>query len=296
MAADSGTRFYPPSFPLSGLIPLRLIRQRTVACCCVFSALYGAANITHVTLLPTYLQTVHGISATLSGVFQLPITFSNIASMTAASLVISARGHFLPFLCAGPLVYLVGAVLFQQLRTTSGPAWYIGATVPIGAGFGLAIHSSVLAIQAACSPEDMPLAVVLEIFSQQLGRAVGISIAQSVYLQKLQQGLGAVPATGVGVTGQSSGLQELVSSMQGMVPARQAEVREALNSAITAAFILPVAATAGAAVSTWFVERRTLDVAKKPTTPRAGEQVDMEDMQDATSRSAVSADGGQGRL
>ncbi|KAH7014274.1 major facilitator superfamily domain-containing protein, partial [Microdochium trichocladiopsis] len=269
-----------------GLVPLRLINQRTVACCCAFSALYGAANVTHITLLPTYLQTVHDISATLSGVYQLPITFSNIISVAISSQAISTWGHFLPFLRAGPLVYLVGSVLFQQLRTTSGPAWYIGSEIPIGAGFGLAIHSSVLAIQVVVSPHDMPLAAVMELFSQQLGRAVGISIAQSIFVQNLQAGLrGVVDASGGNSSTSSSnssivsdlagqGLQEMIDSMKALEPASQAAVREVLNGALTTAFILPVAATAGAAVLTWFVETRTIDVSKKAGRASGGDDAE----------------------
>ncbi|KAH7032671.1 major facilitator superfamily domain-containing protein [Microdochium trichocladiopsis] len=253
----------------SGLVPLHLARQRTVACCCIFSALYGAANMIHFTLLPTYLQTVHDISATLSGVYQLPITLSNITSMALASTVITKYGHYLPFLRAGPLIYLVGAVLFQQMRVTSTAAWYLSAEISIGAGFGLAVHSSLLAVQVVCTGDDIPVAAVMEVFSQQLGRSVGISIAQSVFVQALQGGLADIAAASppiaseqvLGLAGQ--GLEEMVRTMQAVEPAVRAAVKQALNSAVATAYILPVAATAGAAVVVWVVENRTIDVSKK---------------------------------
>lgn len=236
--------------------------------CCLFSALYGMANVIHITLLPTYLQTVHGLSATLSGVYQLPITFSNLASMALAGLAISAWGRYVPFLWCGPLVYLLGAVLFQQLRADSAAAQYVGYQVPTGVGFGVAVHSSILAVQAVSSADDMPVASVMEVFSMQLGRAVGISVAQSLFVQYLQKGLKRIEVLSGGQAGAfaGDGLRSMVAAMEGMDAEAVGEVREALNEAITTAFVVPVAATAAAAVVTWFVERRTMDVSKRSKT------------------------------
>lgn len=251
----------------NGVIPVRLLRQRTVAMCCVFSALYGMANVTHITLLPTYLQTVHGVSATLSGVFQLPTTLSNLASITLTGLAISAWGHYVPFLCSGPLVYLVGAVLFQQLRADSSRAQYIGYQVPVGAGFGIAIHSSMLAVQAVTTPADMAVASVMEVFSGQLGRAVGISVAQSLFVQTLRRGLRRiVPADEAGGFA-DEGLEGMVEAMGRLDEPLRKEFRQVLNKALTTAFVVPVAATAAAAVVAWFVEWRTIDVTKGKKKP-----------------------------
>ena len=257
---------------ISGVIPVRILKQRTVAVCCLFSALYGMANVIHITLLPTYLQTVHGLSATLSGVCQLPITFSNLASMALAGLAISAWGRYVPLLWCGPLVYLLGAVLLQQLRADSTAAQYVACQVPAGVGFGAAVHSSILAVQAVSSAGDMPVASVMEVFSMQLGRAVGISVAQSLFVECLRRGLRRVAAlsgeqaAAAAAFAGDDGLRSMVAAMEGMDAETVREVRGVLNEAITTAFVVPVAATAAAAVVTWFVERRTMDVSKRSKT------------------------------
>ncbi|KXJ90365.1 major facilitator superfamily domain-containing protein [Microdochium bolleyi] len=270
----------------NGLVPLRLITQRTIASCCLMSLLNGAANITHITMLPTYLQTVHGLSATMSGVYQLPITGSNIFAMAVASATISRTGRFLPFLHAGPVIYLAGAVLLQQLRPDSPLAWVLGSAVPVGAGFGFTVHACLLAVQNACSAarskEDMPVAAVMEVFSQQLGRAIAISIAQSVFVQKLYAGLaGLVTASGspaadsqglLDMAGQ--GLEQMVHTMQTLDPGTRDAVRGVLSAAVTTAFILPVAAMATAALASLVAERRSIDMSKKksaPTSPESGD-------------------------
>jgi hypothetical protein len=233
----------------------------------------GASNITHITMLPTYLQAVHGVSATLSGVYQLPVTASNITAMFAASMTISKTGQLLPFLYAGPLIYLLGAVLIQQLQVDSPLSWVLGAAIPVGAGFGFTIQGCILAVQNACSTpetrEDMPVAATMEVFSQQLGRSVAISVAQSVFVQKLHSGLKALAATepqdeGVLLNLAEQGLEQMVRIMDTLDSVVRAGVKSALSTAMTSAFILPVAAMALASVATLLVERRNIDVSKKP--------------------------------
>lgn len=253
-------------------MPLRLVTHRSIAGSCIVSMCNGASNITHITMLPTYLQAVHGVSATLSGVYQLPVTASNITAMFGASMTISKTGKLLPFLYAGPLIYLVGAVLLQQLQVDSPLSWVLGAAIPVGAGFGFTIQGCILAVQNACStPEtrdDMPVAAVMEVFSQQLGRSVAISVAQSVFVQKLHSGLKALAATepqdeDVLLSLAGKGLEEMVRIMNTLDSVVRAGVRSTLSLAMTSAFILPVAAMALASVATLLVERRNIDVSKK---------------------------------
>ncbi|KXJ85804.1 major facilitator superfamily domain-containing protein [Microdochium bolleyi] len=259
----------------NGLVPLRLITHRSIAGSCLISLCNGASNITHITILPTYLQTVHGLSATISGLYQLPITGSNISAMAIASTVVSKTGKLLPFLYAGPPIYLVGAVLLQRLQPDSPLSWILGSAVPVGAGFGSTVQGCLLTVQNACSTpetrEDMPVAAVMEVFAQQLGRSVAISIAQSVFVQKLYTGLEALAASSspsgeqnvlLGLAGQ--GLEQMVRTMDTFEPGMRTAVRGALSLAVTTAFILPVAAMAIASVATLLVERKNIDVSKKP--------------------------------
>ncbi|PGH27911.1 hypothetical protein AJ80_00461 [Polytolypa hystricis UAMH7299] len=245
------------------VIPLRILKQRTVAVCCIFSVLYGVANVTHITLLPTYLQTVHDVTPTMSGVYQLTLTSANIVSIMIAGFAMTAWGHYLPFLWGGPLVYLTGSVLFQRLQPDSTAAQYIGYQAIIGAGFGLAIQSSIIAIQNVSPPEDMPIACVTEILCGQLGRAVGISIAQSIFVSGLNQRVRDIVPPDQADSFTKDGLETMVADMKTLDKPVQARFRGALNDAITTALILPVATTAAASVITWFAERRSIHVSKK---------------------------------
>jgi hypothetical protein len=199
----------------------------------------------------------------MSGVYQITMTAANIFSITIAGFAMTAWGHYLPFLWLGPLVYLPGSVLYQRLQPGSTAAEYIGYQAIIGVGFGLAIHSSIIAIQNVSSPEDMPIACVTEIFCGQLGRAFGISIAQSIFVRTLKQSLLDIVSPEQADDFEKDGLETMVAVMRTLDNPVRDRLRGALNNAIATALILPVATTAAAAVVTWFAELRSIDVSKK---------------------------------
>lgn len=55
-------------------------------------------------LLPTYFQTVHGISTTMSGVYYLPMTLMSTTCIVITGFTITACGYYAPFLWIGPLL------------------------------------------------------------------------------------------------------------------------------------------------------------------------------------------------
>lgn len=242
----------------SAVVPLRILKQRTVAVCICFSALYGMANMIHGSMLATYFQTVHNISITLSAVYQIPLTVSSIFSSVVASFAISAWGHYLPFFWAGPPLYLVGAVLLHTLSTTSNAAQLMGYQVPAGIGFGTAVSTTLIAIQAVSTPDDLTSACVADVVAAQVGRAVGISIAQNLFVGLLNQGLRDIVSPEQAASFARNGLERMIESMKTMDMGLRQQFREALNKAVAASLLVPVAAISLAIIVTWFAERRTL--------------------------------------
>ncbi|KFY65379.1 hypothetical protein V496_02610 [Pseudogymnoascus sp. VKM F-4515 (FW-2607)] len=242
----------------NAVVPLRILKQRTVAICICFSALYGMANMIHGSMLATYFQTVHNISITLSAVYQIPLTVSSIFSSVVASIAISAWGHYLPFFWAGPPLYLVGAVLLHTLSTTSNVGQLMGYQVPAGIGFGTAVSVTLIAIQAVSTPDDLTSACVADVVAAQVGRAVGISIAQNLFVGLLNQGLRDIVSPEQAASFARNGLERMIESMKTMDVGLRQQFREALNKAVATSLLVPVAAISLAIIATWFAERRTL--------------------------------------
>lgn len=272
-------------FISSAVIPLRLVKQRTIAVCCLYSVLYGIANIVHSSLLSTYFQTVHDISTTMSGIYYIPRTLASVIGSVITGFAVTACGYYVPFLWAGPWVFLAGSVLLQQLQIASTAAQYLGFQTLVGFGFGVSIHMSIIAVQVVSSPEDMPTACVMEVFSGQLGGALGASIAQNLFVGRLKQRLQEIVPLAEATAFANAGLSDMVSSMEALDARTRSSFRSALSEAITTAFIVPIVATSLAAIVSWFVEWKRIDVSKAET------------FYAATSQSAKSnEDGEKGKL
>ncbi|KFH46684.1 putative HC-toxin efflux carrier-like protein [Hapsidospora chrysogenum ATCC 11550] len=212
----------------------------------------------HGSLLVMYFQTVHNIGITLSAVYQIPLTVSSIFSSVAAGIAISAWGHYLPFFWAGPPIYLAGAVLLHTLSTASNEAQLMGYQVPAGIGFGTAVSTTLIAIQAISAPDDLTSACVADAVAAQIGRAVGVSISQNLFVGLLNQGLRDIVSPDEASSFARNGLERMIENMRTMDAGLRQQFREALNEAVATALLVPVAAISLAIIVTMFAERRTL--------------------------------------
>ncbi|KAH6652983.1 major facilitator superfamily domain-containing protein [Truncatella angustata] len=272
----------------NAVIPLRIFKQRTVAVCCLYSLLYGVANIIHSSLLSTYFQTVQDVNITMSGVYYVPRTLSSLIGSVITGFTVTACGYYVPFLWAGPLFFLAGSVLLQHLGAESTMAQYLGYQTVVGFGFGVSIHMSIIAVQVVSSPEDMPLAAVMEVFSGQLGGAVGASIGQNLFVGQLKRRLRMVVPSDEAEAFASAGLTDMINSMKGFDVKTRESFRLALSDAVTTAFIVPIVATAAAAVVSWFVEWKTIDVSK-PAAPKRSDvptEASVNDTEKGTAKSS----------
>ncbi|RDW64262.1 hypothetical protein BP5796_10764 [Coleophoma crateriformis] len=244
-------------------IPLRILNQRTVIVSCAFSCLYSVAVITHSYLLPIYFQAVKGTSATLSGVYGIPFTIASAIATIVTGFSMTAYGYYVPLMWVGSLVYLAGSVVYYLLQAQSGPGKWVVCQILAGIGFGLSIQIGFIAVQVVSLPEDMPTACAWEIFFKAFGGAVGISMAQTIFTEKLVVLLNQIP--GLDTTAVINAGAADISAAKNAIPAAFVEpVKLAYNGAIRAAFLLPVAATALAALVTLGMEWKKIEDEASP--------------------------------
>lgn len=147
-------------------------------------------------------------------------------------------GFYVPFMWVGGSVFTVGCGLIHTLTATSTPAQWIGYQVIGGVGYGFTTQVPFLAVQNVLSADDIPTGGSLIIFFQCLGGALGVSIAQNIFvntlLQELQHITGIDAATVI-----SAGATEIPYAVP---PNLLGAVLDAYNYALTTAFILAIAA------------------------------------------------------
>jgi EmrB/QacA subfamily drug resistance transporter len=229
------------------VLPLKLFAIRTFSLTAVISFIVGFAMFGAMTYLPTFLQVVHGISPTMSGVYMLPMVAGLLLASTASGQVVSRTGRWKVFPVAGTLITALGLVLLHQLDAAS-PTWLMGVYFFVfGVGLGLVIQVLVLIVQNAVSYQDLGVATSGATFFRSIGASFGVAVFGTVFAGRLDDKLvstfsGVTLPSGVTV----DGLESDPRGIAGLPAALRLRALDAYSSAITDVFLYaaPVAALA----------------------------------------------------
>src|SRR5919204_3767851 len=76
------------------VLPLRLFRNRVFSVSAAIGFAAGFAMFGALSFLPLFLQVVHGISPTLSGVYLLPMVLGLLITSIVSGQIIARTGHY----------------------------------------------------------------------------------------------------------------------------------------------------------------------------------------------------------
>ncbi|KAF7885090.1 hypothetical protein EAF00_010908 [Botryotinia globosa] len=223
-------------------IPFRIASQRTVAASCLFTVLVNMAIDTHICYLPIYFQAVRGTTAEQSGIRKLPYLGSIILGTIMSGASVSRFGFYVPLMWMCGIIFTAGCGSLHTLGRSSTTAQWVGYQVLTRFGFGIGFQVPYTALQIVLPNEDVPIGNSLPVFSQALGDALAISIAQNILTNTLSQELKMIPGL------DSSEIIELgAKNLTSTVPTEYPTgVLGAYTYALSRTLILPIA-TAGMA-------------------------------------------------
>ncbi len=167
------------------VIPLRLFRLRTFTLTAVIGFVIGFAMFGSMTYLPTFLQVVHGVSPTMSGVHMLPMVVGMLLASTGSGQIVSRTGHYKVFPIAGTGVVAIGLLLLHQLDPASSNAEMSACFFVFGFGLGLVMQVLVLIVQNAVPYQDLGVATSGATFFRSIGAAFGVSIFGTIFANNL---------------------------------------------------------------------------------------------------------------
>ena len=105
--------------------------------------------------LPIYLQSIHGQSAIMSGVNNLPYVAFFAAGTALSGFIITKTGLLQPLQLASALLSTAGAALLYLVDVDSSLAQYIGPQVLLGFGIGFGNQIPMTAVQSFSKPEEV---------------------------------------------------------------------------------------------------------------------------------------------
>ncbi|MCJ1288930.1 hypothetical protein MMC34_000461 [Xylographa carneopallida] len=170
-------------------VPPRIISQRSVAFGSWFAFSLGGAFFAIVYYIPIWFQAIQGVSAVESGIRNLPMILGVVVMSIASGAGITLLGYFTPFIIFSSILMAIGAGLLSTFRVDTGSGQWIGYQIIAGCGVGLGIQTPVIAIQTVLRLEDVPVGTSLILFTQTLGGAIFVSVAQNIFTNKLISGI-----------------------------------------------------------------------------------------------------------
>ncbi|GFF24606.1 putative HC-toxin efflux carrier TOXA [Aspergillus udagawae] len=222
-------------------VPPRILKNRNVWGSAFYSFCVAAAFMLFVYYLPIWFQAIKDVSATKSGIMNLPMLLGTVLMSLFSGAMVSAIGYYTPFMLISPVIMTIGAGLLSTLKVDSGHAVWIGYQALTGIGIGLGFQQSMIVVQTAVQDTDVASATSIVMFTQTLGGALFVSVAQNVFQNQLYKNLAiqapSVNAAQVAGTGATM-LRHVVS--EDVLPA----VLIAYSNAITESFYVAVAMSA----------------------------------------------------
>ncbi|GAB2326757.1 MFS transporter [Streptomyces griseoincarnatus] len=241
------------------VLPLKLFRVRTFTLSAVISFIVGFAMFGALTYLPTFLQVVHGISPTLSGVYMLPMVAGMLLSSTGSGQIVSRTGRWKVFPVAGTAVTAVGLLLLHQLGTQSSTAVMSAFFFVFGLGLGLVMQVLVLIVQNAVPYEDLGVATSGATFFRSIGASFGVAVFGAIFSGRLGDQLSAAfrgADLPPGVSPET--LEADPRGIGALPPPLRPAALDAYSTAITDVFLYAVPVALLGFVLAWFLKEDPL--------------------------------------
>ncbi|KAI9367709.1 MFS general substrate transporter [Aspergillus egyptiacus] len=219
-------------------VPVRVYRNRNVWGASFFLFSLGASFFIFLYFLPIWFQAIKGVSATKSGIMNLPILLSSVISAMLSGGMVTTFGYYTPFMIASSILMAIGAGLLTTFDVDTGHSAWIGYQVLLGFGIGLGMQQPLIVVQAVLPLQDVPTGTAVMVFSQTLGGALFVSVGQNVFHNQLIKhlisevpGIDAHAVVGAGAT----------MIRQAVPEAALPAVLKAYNDAIVETFYVGVA-------------------------------------------------------
>ncbi|KAL2814081.1 MFS toxin efflux pump [Aspergillus cavernicola] len=248
-------------------IPLRLLKDRNVLGAAWFGISLGGSLFIFTYYLPIWFQAVKGVSATKSGIMNLPSILGLVIFSLVGGVLASWIGYYTPLLIASSVITAVGAGMLSTLKVDSSIGYWFSYQVLLALGAGLGAQNVMLVAQAAVPLTDMAMATTLLTFTQTLSGAVFLAVGQSVFqnqlIVKLHQYAPNVDTSAV-IAGGVTAIRNHVSAAQ--LPSALAGYNDAIMQTFYVAVAMAALSVVGALCLEWVSLKASKQKISRPAT------------------------------
>jgi EmrB/QacA subfamily drug resistance transporter len=143
-------------------------------------AMFGALSY-----LPLFLQVVHGVSPTISGVYLLPMVLGMLVTSIGSGQLIARTGRYKVFPIVGTALMAVALYLLSRLDENTSTLVMNLYFFSLGFSLGLVIQVLVIAVQNTVSFAELGAATSGVTFFRTIGGAFGVSVFGAIFSNQL---------------------------------------------------------------------------------------------------------------
>ncbi|RAY15517.1 EmrB/QacA family drug resistance transporter [Actinomadura craniellae] len=174
------------------VLPPHLFGRQVFTVCSGLAFVVGFVMFGALTYLPLFLQVVHGISATMSGVHLLPMVFGLLLTSVTSGRLIARHGRYKMYPIAGMGFTALGLYLMSTMDESTSDLAMNARFLVLGLGLGMVMQVLILAVQNAVPYEDLGAATSGVTFFRSIGGAFGVSVFGAVFASRLVGNLTAL--------------------------------------------------------------------------------------------------------
>ncbi|KAF1850894.1 MFS general substrate transporter [Cucurbitaria berberidis CBS 394.84] len=240
--------------------PGHVALQRSMGLSAVFLCLFFMVTFVHSYYLPLFFQVVQGTTAERSGIQLLPYLVPEVVAAIVSGAFITKTGHYVPLMWLGSSLVTVGSGMLYTLQPGSPQREWVGYQVLTSIGFGMTIQVPYTVVQVVLEQGDVPMGNALLMFCMCLGGSVAVGIGQNIFSSVLIRELRR--------SAEFRDIADVVrhiggTELRGRFPKSLVDRLIIVYSrAITATFLLPIAAGGLAFLVSIGIERRKLNIKK----------------------------------
>jgi len=198
---------------------------------------------------------VRGVSATISGVYLLPMVVGLLITSVGSGQLIARLGHYKIFPVIGTGLLVVSLLLLSRLSQHTSSLVLNTCFFVLGLSLGLILQVLVIAVQNSADYADLGAATSGVTFFRSIGGAFGVAIGGSIFSSQLASGLahslaGVPLPAGFSITAAQSNPAALTK----LPGAAHADVIAAYAHAVDRIFLFAAPVAAVAFALSWFLK------------------------------------------
>jgi len=273
------------------VLPLPLFANPVFTIAAAIGLAAGFAMFGALSYLPLFLQVVHGVSPTISGVYLLPMVIGMLLTSVGSGQLIARTGRYKVYPIAGTAVLTIALILLSRLDETTATLTMNLYFFTLGFSLGLIIQVLVIAVQNSADYADLGAATSGATFFRSIGGSFGVSVFGAIFANQLTANLaGALRGVTLPPGFSAAAIESDRSLLAGLPPAVQHDILHAYSVSLHPVFLTAVPVAIVAFALSWFLREVPLRTVAGETLRNSASAADLGEGMGATPTQRSSAE------